>query len=170
MEKRKSNEADALLRDAVAKAVRAALESGRLEADRRDSERRGKAEAQARREMEEAFPGVLERVAAIVGKDFDRAAFREELRTWLRAQGVPDEAVNAMRHGFEVEIATKAMLFDKMAEARKSAASKVAEAPSVLAPQGRPEADGNDRVRRARAALSKNPNSTEALAELFSAL
>lgn len=161
---------DAALRAAVAKAVRAALESGRAEAERRDAERRSQAEAKARREMEEAFPSVLERVAAIVGKDFDRTAFREELRAWLRAQGVPDEDVNAMRRGYEVEIAAKAMLFDKLADARRSAAAKVADAPSVLAPQGRTEADGSDRVRRARAALNKNPNSTEALAELFSAL
>lgn len=174
MEKHNNAKADdAVLRAAVAKAVRAALESGRGEADRRDAERRSQAEqaeAQARREMEEAFPSVLERVAAIVGKGFDRASFREELRAWLRAQGVPDELVNAMRHGYEVEIAAKAMLFDKLAEARRSAAAKVADAPSVLAPQGRTEADGSDRVRRARAALNKNPNSTEALAALFSAL
>lgn len=165
---------DAVLRAAVAKAVKAALESGRAcgrDEERRCSEAcRAREEEQARRDMEAAFPAILERVAALVGKDFERGSFRDSMRSWLREQGVPDEAVAAIRHGWELEIAAKAMLYDRMAEARRTAAAKLAEAPAVLAPHGRSEQDGTDRLRRARAALIKHPNSTEALAELFAAL
>ncbi len=161
---------DALLRAAVARAVKAALESGRAEEKRRSEAARAEEQAQARRDMEAAFPAVLERVAALVGEGFERGTFREQMRAWLRAQGVPDEAVAAIRHGWELEIAAKAMLYDSMAEARRRAAAKVAEAPAVLAPRGRGENDGAGRLRRARAALSKHPNSTAALAELFAAL
>jgi hypothetical protein len=159
-----------VLRAAVAKAVQA----GRAEAQRRAEALRVQNEmqsaVQARRDMEAAFPAVLERVAALVGEGFERTAFREDMRAWLRSQGVPDEAVASIRHGWELEIAAKAMLFDGMAEARRRAAAKLAEAPALLAPRGRGENDGSGRLRRARAALNKHPNSTEALAELFAAL
>ena len=122
---------DALLRAAVARDVKAALESCRAEEKRRSEAARAEEQEQVRRDMEAAFPAVLERVAALVGEGFERGAFRDQMRAWLRAQGVPDEAVAAIRHGWELEIAVKAMLYDSMAEARRRAAA-VCEKSAVL--------------------------------------
>jgi hypothetical protein len=70
-----------------------------------------------------------------------------------------------------LELATKAMLYDKSFEARQAAAAKVAEAPKVQSPNGSGADNGDGaRLKAARAHLNKNPNSTEALAALFAAM
>ena len=89
----------------------------------------------------------------------------------LQENGVPREAIGMMSKGYELELATKAMLYDRGLDARRAAAAKVAEAPKVQTPHGAASADGDGaRLKAARAALNKNPNSTEALAALFAAM
>ena len=120
-------------------------------------------------EMQEAFEAVLPRIAELVGEGFERKAFREEMAEYLLKSGVPMEALRAMSRGYELEICTKAMLFDKMQKRRAEAEAKLADVPAVLSPRRSGREEG-DRLGRARAALNKNPNSTEALAALFAAM
>ncbi|MBR5184936.1 MAG: hypothetical protein IKW19_01435, partial [Akkermansia sp.] len=133
---------------------------------------RREAERTARRihaEMQESFEAVLPRIAELVGEGFERKAFREEMAEYLLKSGVPMEALHAMSRGYELELCTKAMLFDKMQKRRAEAEAKLADVPSVLSPRRSGREEG-DRLGRARAALNKNPNSTEALAALFAAM
>ena len=120
-------------------------------------------------EMQESFEAVLPRIAELVGEGFERKAFREEMAEYLLKSGVPMEALRAMSRGYELELCTKAMLFDKMQKRRAEAEAKLAEVPAVLSPRRSGREEG-DRLGRARAALNKNPNSTEALAALFAAM
>ena len=119
--------------------------------------------------MQESFEAVLPRIAELVGEGFERKAFREEMAEYLLKSGVPMEALRAMSRGYELELCTKAMLFDKMQKRRAEAEAKLADVPSVLSPRRSGREEG-DRLGRARAALNKNPNSTEALAALFAAM
>ena len=133
---------------------------------------RREAERTARRiqaEMQESFEAVLPRIAELVGEGFERKAFREEMAEYLLKSGVPMEALRAMSRGYELELCTKAMLFDKMQKRRAEAEAKLADVPAVLSPRRSGREEG-DRLGRARAALNKNPNSTEALAALFAAM
>ena len=120
-------------------------------------------------EMQESFEAVLPRIAELVGEGFERKAFREEMAEYLLKSGVPMEALRAMSRGYELELCTKAMLFDKMQKRRAEAEAKLADVPAVLSPRRSGREEG-DRLGRARAALNKNPNSTEALAALFAAM
>jgi hypothetical protein len=119
--------------------------------------------------MQESFEAVLPRIAELVGEGFERKAFREEMAEYLLKSGVPMEALRAMSRGYELELCTKAMLFDKMQKRRAEAEAKLADVPAVLSPRRSGREEG-DRLGRARAALNKNPNSTEALAALFAAM
>ena len=133
---------------------------------------RREAERTARRvsaEMQEAFEAVLPRIAELIGEGFERKAFKEEMAQYLLQAGVPPEALLAMSKGYELELCTKAMLFDKMKKRRAEAEAKLAEVPEVSSPR-RSGLEEGSRLGRARAELNKNPNSTEALAALFAAM
>ena len=133
---------------------------------------RNLAHAEAQRiasEVQDALEAVLPRIAKLVGEGFERKAFKLEMARYLLEQGVPAEAVCAMSRGYELELCTKAMLFDKMQGRRAQAEAKLADLPAVHSPR-RAGLDEGDKKARARAALNKNPNSTEALAALFAAM
>lgn len=133
---------------------------------------RREAEVTGRRiahELNEAFEAVLPRIAELVGEGFERKAFKLEMARYLVEQGVPVQAVCSMSRGYELELCTKAMLFDRMQKRRAEAEAKLADLPAVQSPR-RAGMDEGDRRARARAELSRNPNSTEALAALFAAM
>jgi hypothetical protein len=120
-------------------------------------------------EVQDALEAVLPRIAKLVGEGFERKAFKLDIARYLLEQGVPAEAVCAMSRGYELELCTKAMLFDRMQGRRAEAEAKLADLPAVHSPR-RAGLDEGDKLGRARAALNKNPNSTEALAALFAAM
>ena len=120
--------------------------------------------------MDADFAATLPKIQALVGNGFEKKAFGQELAAYLGKAGVPREHIGNITRGYELELATKAMLFDKYLEARQAATAKVAEAPKVQAPHGAKSADDGDRLKSARARLIKNPDSTEALAALFAAM
>lgn len=127
--------------------------------------------AEARQNMQAELAAALPKVKALVGAGFTNDGFRTDLVGYLQKAGVPMKAIGAMSRGYELELATKAMLYDKSFEARQAAAAKVAEAPKVQTPSGSASVDGDGaRLKAARARLNKNPNSTAALAELFDAM
>lgn len=126
--------------------------------------------AEAQKAMEAELAASLPRVKALVGAGYDGEKFRTELVGYLEKSGVPAEAIGMMSKGYELELATKAMLYDKSLEARKAATAKVAEAPKVQAPRGAGSVDDGDALAKARARLSRNPDSIDAQVALFEAM
>ena len=126
--------------------------------------------AEAQKAMAAELAASLPRVKALVGAGYDGEKFRTELVGYLEKSGVPAEAIGMMSKGYELELATKAMLYDKSLEARKAATAKVAEAPKVQAPRGAGSVDDGDALAKARARLSRNPDSIDAQVALFEAM
>lgn len=62
------------------------------------------------------------------------------------------------------------MLYDRIQEARATAAKKTAAAPKIQSPAGAAADGSGDRATKARALLLKNPDSTDALASYFETL
>ena len=126
--------------------------------------------AQEKREMDSEFAKVMPEIKAMIGASYNGKAFAADIAKYLSDQGVPKEAVDSISKGYELKMAVKAMLYDKIQAQRAEAAKKVAEAPKVQPPSGSAVANNEGRAARARALLLKNPNSTEALAALFEAM
>lgn len=122
---------------------------------------------QARRDMAAEFARVQPEIRALMGAGFDGPAFAADAAKYLLEQGCPPEVVNGLSKGYEVKLVAKAMLYDRLQARRAKAARKVAAAPEIPSPKGAARSDGNDRAKKARALLNKNPNSTDALAALF---
>jgi hypothetical protein len=106
-------------------------------------------------------------VRALVGAGYEGKKFAGELAQYLTSQGVPAEAVNGLSRGYELTLAAKAMLYDRLAANRAAAAKKVAEAPKVQAPAGKQGGDGGERLKKAMSVLKAHPSSTDAIAGVF---
>lgn len=115
------------------------------------------------------FAALQPELKAMMGAGFEGKKFTADLSSYLKEQGCPPEVINGLTRGYEVKLAAKAMLYDRLQAQRAKAAAKVAEAPKVQAPRGALPADNGDRVAKARAVLTKNPNSVDALASLLEA-
>lgn len=127
--------------------------------------------AQARAALASEFATTEPKLKAMMGAEYDRVKFRDGMRDYLKKAGATDAEISGINRGYMLELATKAMLYDKSFEARQAAAAKVAEAPKVQSPNGSAADNGDGaRLKAARAHLNKNPNSTEALAALFAAM
>lgn len=128
-------------------------------------------EAQAIRQQQAAeackaeLDRVMPRIKAAVGAGFDAKAFHGRLSAYMDSIGIPKEAQSAMSKGYELEAVTKAMLWDEQASARSAAESKLAEAQKVTAPK-RSHSE-RSAYASAREKLKRNPNSTEAVADLL---
>ena len=126
--------------------------------------------AEAQAAMQNELAVTLPKVKALMGAGYTGESYRAELTQYLEKSGVPMEAIGNITKGYELELATKAMLWDKQQAAREVASAKVASIPAVQSPRGAAAVDDGDRLKSARARLNKNPNSTEALAALFAAM
>lgn len=115
------------------------------------------------------YQTVEPKIRALIGDGYDGKTYTAEVYQYMKDAGVPDKAINGLSKGYELELVTKAMLYDRMAKARATAAQKVAEAPKVQAPSGVRE-DTSSVKRQAMAAFHKNPNSTDALAAALAAM
>lgn len=115
------------------------------------------------------YQTVEPKIRALIGEGYDGKKYTAEVYQYMKDAGVPDKAINSLSKGYELELVTKAMLYDRMAKARATAAQKVAEAPKVQAPSGVRE-DTSSVKRQAMAAFHKNPNSTDALAAALAAM
>ncbi len=127
-------------------------------------------EQQAKAQLDNEYAQVLPEVQALVGSGFEGKQFANDMAQYLRSQGVPTEAINSIEKGYELKLAAKAMLYDRLMQARNSAAQKVADAPKVSAPTGAVQATGDGRMGKAMGRLRNNPNSTEALAAVLNLL
>ena len=116
---------------------------------------------------EAEYQRILPEVKALLGQRYNPKTFAQDTAAYLRSQGVPDAAINAMSQGYELKMVVKSMLFDKMQAARASAAKKLAEAPRVSSPASAPDSEDGAKLRSARARLNSAPNSTEALAAVL---
>lgn len=124
-------------------------------------------EAEAQKHIESEFQTVLPEVKALIGAGYDGKKFVNDIAEYLVSQGVPRDALNGMSNGYEVRLATKAMLYDRLLARKASAAQKVAEAPKVSSPSGTKAKAEDDKFAKAMSILKKNPSSTDALADVF---
>lgn len=115
------------------------------------------------------YQTVEPKIRALIGDGYDGKTYTAEVYQYMRDAGVPDKAINSLSKGYELELVTKAMLYDRMAKARAAAAQKVAEAPKVQAPSGVKD-DTASVQKQAFARFYKNPNSTDALAAALAAM
>lgn len=107
---------------------------------------------------------VLPEVQALIGNSFEQKQFVRDVASYMAQQGFPNEAINGISKGYELKTVVKAMKYDQLMAARASASRKVADAPKIQSPSAATNGDG-DRASKARAILSKNPDSTDALAD-----
>lgn len=115
------------------------------------------------------YQTVEPKIRALIGDGYDGKAYTAEVYKYMKDAGVPDKAINGLSKGYELELVTKAMLYDKMEKARAAAAQKVAEAPKVQAPSGVKD-DTASVQKQAFVRFYKNPNSTDALAAALAAM
>lgn len=115
------------------------------------------------------YQTVEPKIRALIGDGYDGKKYTAEVYQYMKEAGVPDKAINSLSKGYELELVTKAMLYDRMGKARAAAAQKVAEAPKVQAPSGVKD-DTASVQKQAFARFYKNPNSTDALAAALAAM
>ena len=119
--------------------------------------------------LQAEYQTVEPKIRALIGDGYDNQRFTADVYAYMKGAGVPDSAINGLSKGYELELVTKAMLYDKMGKARAAAAQKVAEAPKVQAPSGVKD-DTASVQKQAFARFYKNPNSTDALAAALAAM
>ena len=124
--------------------------------------------AEARKALAEEAAMARPEIAALMGSGFDGKAFAAELASYMTEQGCPPEAIHGLSRVYELKLATKAMLYDRLQARRAQAVKKVAAAPRVQVPGGGSSVE-EGRARKAREMLGRNPDSTDALAALFEA-
>lgn len=115
------------------------------------------------------YQTVEPKIRALIGDGYDGKKYTAEVYQYMKDAGVPDKAINSLSKGYELELVTKAMLYDRMGKARAAAAQKVADAPKVQAPSGVRD-DTASVQKQAFAHFRKNPNSTDALAAALAAM
>lgn len=115
------------------------------------------------------YQTVEPKIRALIGDGYDGKTYTAEVYQYMRDAGIPDKAINSLSKGYELELVTKAMLYDRMSKARAAAAQKVAEAPKVQAPSGVKD-DTASVQKQAFARFYKNPTSTDALAAALAAM
>ena len=124
--------------------------------------------AEEQQRLHTEFDQVLPEIKAMVGAGYDGKKFAADVADYMQKAGFPPEAINGINRGYELKVICKAMQYDKLSAQRAKAAVKVAEAPKVQAPRSSAkDGTGNDRLKKAMAFLSKNPNSTDAAAAVF---
>ena len=115
------------------------------------------------------YQTVEPKIRALIGDGYDGKKYTAEVYQYMKDAGIPDKAISSLSKGYELELVTKAMLYDRMAKARAAAAQKVAEAPKVQAPSGVKDESASVQ-KQAFARFYKNPNSTDALAAALAAM
>lgn len=128
-----------------------------------------KREQEYQQNLSAEYQTVEPKIRALIGDGYDGKKYTAEVYKYMKDAGVPGKAINSLSKGYELELVTKAMLYDKMAKARAAAAKKVAEAPKVQAPSGVKD-DTASVQKQAFARFYKNPNSTDALAAALAAM
>lgn len=144
----------------------------RIETVRQQVQALGQQDAQRRQaamqeHLQTEFTAMQPAIADLMGQaDYDRTAYRNDMSAYMKAQGAPDGHINGMTHGYQLVLATKAMLYDKQQQARKAAAEKVASAPKVQPPKARNQQhnQGPD-VNAAKERIRKGGSSTENIAD-----
>lgn len=119
--------------------------------------------------LQAEYQTVEPKIRALIGDGYDGKKYTAEVYQYMKDAGIPDKAINSLSKGYELELVTKAMLYDKMGKARAAAAQKVADAPKVQAPFGVRD-DTASVQKQAFAKFYKNPNSTDALAAALAAM
>lgn len=145
----------------VSQAQQAALQ--RRQQEEADSMRKAlHQEAEKSREM----------VKALI-PDVDFSQFRKDLSDYMTSRGVGPEVQARMSNAYEMELVTKAMLFDRLQDAKSAAEKKVLAAPPVMSPRGKPSAEADQRrvnLQKSRERLRLDPKSNDAIVAALRAL
>lgn len=91
----------------------------------------------------------------LMGESFSEKTFAPKLTKYLVDQGVPQERIGMMQNGFELTLATKAMLFDQMQTAKAQATKKIASAPVVQKSGGKQMVADSGRAQKTKAAFAR---------------
>lgn len=125
--------------------------------------------AQVQATLQEEAAKVMPVIKKMVGESFTPEQYRKDITTYLTSNGVPEELVGRMQNGWELTLATKAMLYDKMQKAKDQATEKVASAPKVQKPGSKPmvaETGRTQKIKAASARLDKTGSIADAVALL----
>lgn len=133
----------------------------RAENDRRSGEEKERIVAE--------FKAVSARLPEIAGPDFNGKKFAAEATDYLRAANVPEEHINGINHGYQLELIAKAMRYDAMRRDAATAEKKVAAARPVMKP-GAARSHESGKADSAWKRLRNNPDSTDAIAGLLDAM
>jgi hypothetical protein len=115
--------------------------------------------------MNREFGQALPAVQALIGQGFEGKKFSADLSEYLKSVGAPEDHIKGIDFGYQLVLATKAMLYDKMQKTAQNAAQKVANAPQVQGVKGRQFGKGEGNPQAARDILRKNGSSTENVAD-----
>lgn len=170
LELQRTDPAQFLALDAERKQRMAAIQQLQAKAQAAEMYRQKKEAERNHVQLKAEFDAALPKVRKLVGEGFEGKAFRSELCEYMTSCGISPEVQGMLSKGYELEIITKAMLYDKQLTTAAAAAKKVAEAPVVHVNNKTNRDNGNERFSKARAVLKTNPNSTDALAAVFESM
>jgi hypothetical protein len=128
--------------------------------------------AQARATLQQEAEKVKPVLQGLMGETFSEKTFPGEITKYLVAQGVPEAVLGNMSTGWELTISTKAMLYDKMQQAKAQATKKVASAPQVQKSGAKHMVADSGRAQKAKSAyarLEKTGSIEDAVAAMRSA-
>lgn len=121
-----------------------------LQQQRQESER-----TQALATLQQEAQNVKPVLQKLMGDEFSEKTFAPKLTKYLTDAGVPKERIGMMQNGFELTLATKAMLFDQMQAAKAQATKKIASAPTVQKSGGKQMVADSGRTQKAQAAMKR---------------
>jgi hypothetical protein len=101
--------------------------------DQQQQAQRMKAEGERIKAETEA---VTPKLQALIGKDWSPQGFATDLKAYLKGVGAPDDHAENIGYGYQLELATKAMLYDRQEKLRAAAAQKIAAAPKMQPVRG----------------------------------
>ena len=166
----KNDPATYLQLDAMRKERMAALEQGMSQYRELAAKEQQQQRQRYYQHLQAESASVAPVVQKLIGQGFEGKAFAKELSSYLKSVGAPESHIADIGYGYQLVMATKAMLYDRQEKARQSAEQKVAAAPKVQKTAARQGDSGKDaELRNARAALARNPNSKDALIRVLMA-
>jgi hypothetical protein len=139
-------------------------------AGQQEAARRQQRQRHAEEHLQKEFGQVLPAVQTLVGQGFEGKTYAQDLAGYLKSVGAPDDHIRGIDFGYQLVLATKAMLYDKMQKSAQSAAKKVAHAPQVQGVKARQSGKSEGNPGAAREILRKHGSSTENVADALKQL
>ena len=131
---------------------------------------REQAEKQEVERWKVELEAVKPKIAGMLGDKFEPKGYVTDISAYLSGLGAPQEHIAGITHGYQLEIATKAMLYDRGAKAREKAAKQVAAAPKVQGVKGgMAQTEQSKTAKGLREKFRKDPGNMDVLTDLLMA-